>query len=477
MNSASSPTILVMDAAASGAKALAFCSKSRSLSIHGTISSRALGRRRSFSVRQRAPKPRTGGNILFLTRCSTRPGIDSDSATNQNNPAIEMGGGSSRTAGHPETSTLPNQALPSTISKGLVLALGSEDSWDGAELGSPVVKRFVGDDEERWYMWYHGRPNGAADAAAVDCLGLAVSSNGIHWARGTGAVRSSGDVGLVMNCRENWWAFDTNSIRPSELIMMPIPNYSSVYWLYYTGFCSEELELESLERLDLGSKKDGKILKSLPGLACSQDGRHWTRIEGENHSGALLEVGAKNEWDSSFIASPKVVFHGRDDLRMYYHSFDLKNGKFAVGLARSRDGIRWVKLGKILGGGSRGCFDELGSMNPHVVRNPKDGSYLMAYEGVDAEGVRSIGMAVSSDRLRQWDRLQDAAVLTPSEQEGWDNKGVGSPYLVHMKGLTGDDQWRLYYKGVGDNGRTGIGMAVCEGSQVGNFKRWEGLQL
>jgi predicted GH43/DUF377 family glycosyl hydrolase len=428
----------------------------------------------SFPGHQRCPCPKSKNSIFSLTRCSTKPGIDSNNATNKNS-AIERD--SSSKSPHLATPT-PNQALTSTSSRGLVLDLGPKNCWDGAEIGSPVVKRYIGDNEERWYMWYHGRSdiNNTSES-----IGLAVSSNGIHWAREE-HVRPSGDAGLVMNCSKNWWAFDTDSIRPSEMVIMSSPMYSAVYWLYYTGYSSEEVNLsgapyilQNPERVHGGDKKDehhkiGKIFKSLPGLACSQDGRHWARIEGDHHSGALLDVGSDKEWDSLFIAAPHVVVHSNDDLRMYYHSYDVENGQFALGVARSRDGIRWVKLGKIIGGGSKGSFDELGVKNACVVRNCKVGSYLMAYEGVSADGMRCIGLAVSPDGLKNWKRLQEDPVLKPSEEDRWDNKGVRSPCLVQMEGNV--DKWRLYYVGIGCGGRNGIGLAISEGSNIRKFRRW-----
>ncbi|KAK9277228.1 hypothetical protein L1049_006767 [Liquidambar formosana] len=434
-----------------------------------------------FQSYQRGPKSNSRYSIPTLTRCSMKPGIDSNNATNKN-PAIELD--SKSTAPQPAAPP-PNQALPSTCSRGLVFDLGPHNSWDSAEIGSPIVKRFIGDDEERWYMWYHGRSD---KNGVTDSIGLAVSNNGIHWARGAGPVRSCGDTGLVMNCSKNWWAFDTESIRPSELVIMSSPMYSAVYWLYYTGYSSEVVELPQISKILLENpelvhpddNKDvnsgmGKFFKSLPGLACSQDGRHWARIEGDHHSGALLDVGSGKEWDSLFIASPQVVVHSSDDFRMYYHSFDVENGHFALGIARSRDGIRWVKLGKIIGGGSDHSFDELGVMNARVVRNQKDGKYLMAYEGVAANGGRSIGLAESPDGLKNWKRLQENPVLKPSEEDGWDNKGVGSPCLVQMEGKL--DEWRLFYRGVGQGGRTGIGMAVSEGKEIRSFRRWAGFHL
>ncbi|XP_052186249.1 uncharacterized protein LOC127797414 [Diospyros lotus] len=433
------------------------------------------------------PNPRNRATALFLTHCSTKPNTDEDNTTDSKglDAALE-------TRPNFQESTKPSSNQPTSssnlsISRGLVLDMGPKNSWDSREIGSPVVKRFMGDEEERWYMWYHGRSGGNSDS-----IGLAVSSNGIHWERGGGRVRSSDDVGLVMNCSKDWWAFDTESIRPNSVVIMSsskVRANNPVYWLYYTGFTSEKVEfwensveftLQNPERARIpgdehGRNGNSRVFKSLPGLAMSQDGRHWARIEGEHHTGALFDVGLNGEWDSMFIASPQVVFHGSGDLRMYYHSFDLENGVFAIGIARSRDGIKWLKLGKIIGGGGNGAFDELGATNPHVVRNPRDGKYLMVFEGVAADEERSIGLAVSNDGLKNWQRVQGEPVLKPSEEDGWDNEGVGSPCLVQMDGE--EDEWRLYYRGVGNGGQMGIGMAVSQGSEIRSFRRWTGFRL
>ncbi|VVA92376.1 unnamed protein product [Arabis nemorensis] len=371
-----------------------------------------------------------------------------------------------------------------TSTRGLVLDLGlSTDSWDREETGSPVVKRFLSDNEERWYMWYHGRSS--KQCPDSDSIGLAVSNNGIHWERGKEKVESNDDVGLVMSSCEDWWAFDKASVRPGEVVIMSsskVRANSSVYWMYYTGYTTETVEFESQgftfglgnpERFNLcdGNAEKSRVFRSLPGLAISQDGRHWARIEGEHHSGALFDVGSEKDWDFLYIASPHVVFHGSGDLRMYYHSFDANAGEFCIGMARSREGIKWVKLGKIIGGrksekDGSGFFDELGGRYPCVTRNKRDGSYVMAYEGVDRNGKMSIGLAVSKDGLHDWKRLPSKeAVIAVGKDGAWDNKGVGCPYLIEMDGDS-DHQWRLYYRGAGNGGRTGIGLAVSEGNDI-----------
>ncbi|XP_047320161.1 uncharacterized protein LOC124924129 [Impatiens glandulifera] len=455
--------------------------------IHLINSSSALSSYGSFTKSKFKSKiihlslhnPRNGGSSEFLTHCSIRPNTESDSSLENRNA----------TPGHNSNSDVQEPDQPSSnrnvkfsessFSTGLVFDLGVKESWDGSEIGSPVVKRYLGDEEERWYMWYHGSPTREPNS---DSIGLAVSRNGIHWERGGGPVRSSVDTGVVMKCSKDWWAFDTESIRPCEVVIMSsekVKANNAVYWLYYIGYNSEMVDnnnpmgfdLQNPERSRLGVSSN-KVYKSLPGLAMSQDGRHWARIEGEHHSGALFDVGSNGEWDSMFIASPQVIFHASGDLRMYYHTFDAANGSFAVGMARSRDGIKWVKLGRILGRGGGG-FDELGAMNARVVRNRKSGEYLMAYEGVDGKGKRSIGLAMSADGLKNWERIERRMILKASEC-GWDSIGVGSPCLVQM-----EDEWRLYYRGIGMGGETGIGMAVSDGGGGDIFKatftRWTGF--
>ncbi|KAL3829878.1 hypothetical protein ACJIZ3_018680 [Penstemon smallii] len=401
--------------------------------------------------------PKVKNNVY----CSAKSNTNKQNATEENQLSPEV----------TQNSRIQKQATPtsnqeiSSLTRGLIFDLGPKNSWDSLEIGSPVVKRFLSDEEERWYMWYHGS---SCENPNSDSIGLAVSSNGIHWERGKETVNSNSDVGLVMGPSKDWWAFDTFSIRPFEIVIMSsnkVRLSSAVYWLFYTGFCSERIE----------SFDNSKIPKSLPGLAMSQDGRHWARIEGEHHSGALLDVGSNGEWDSLFIASPQVVFHEVGDLRMYYHSFDVQRGHFAVGIARSRDGMKWIKLGKIVGEGAKGSFDECGIVNPRVLRNKKDGNYLMVYEGVGVNGKRSIGMATSCDGLKDWRRVRDSPVFEQSGDGGWDCEGVGMPCLVHIDGEI--EEWRLYYRGIGKGGRSGIGLAVSKGSEVNTFERWTGFHL
>ncbi|KAL0421034.1 UNVERIFIED_CONTAM: hypothetical protein Slati_3126300 [Sesamum latifolium] len=393
--------------------------------------------------------PRCKSISLFVTHCSTKPNTNKRATDeNQLNPEPLPSSRIQPTSGQQASSSF-------SLSRGLIFDVGSENSWDSLEIGSPVVKRYLSDEEERWYMWYHGR---SSESPEFYSIGLAVSSNGIHWERGGGGVRSNADVGLVMSSSKDWWAFDTHSIRPCEVMIMSsakVRANSAVYWLYYTGFSSEDMKcldnslefnFKNPERVQLDVENggqnggSGKILKSLPGLAMSQDGRHWARIEGEHHSGALLDVGSDGEWDSLFIASHKL---------------------FIMALVI----LEW----KILSAGTHGAFDERGIVNARVLRNKKDGEYLMVYEGVDGDGKSSIGVAVSSDGLQHWRRVQDSPVFKQSEDGGWDCEGVVC--LVQMDGHRGME---IVLQGMGKGWDW---LAVSQGSEVNNFQRWTGFHL
>ena len=46
--------------------------------------------------------------------------------------------------------------------------------------------------------------------------------------------------------------------------------------------------------------------RARPGLAMSQDGRNWARIEGPHHTGALFDAGKEGSADSLLAAGPQV---------------------------------------------------------------------------------------------------------------------------------------------------------------------------
>ncbi len=364
---------------------------------------------------------------------------------------------------------------------GLVLGPGAPGAWDEAALGHPVVRFYLGDDEQRWFLWYSGRAAADADVDALfpasGSAGLAVSADGACWARGGGDVagaRGAGraaDVGRVLAPNADWWWHDTRHLHVSDVQILSAggAGEAGVYWAFYSGGSFEEDALPPALAAVAGVSSDGGGAAATPGarlrpgLAMSQDGRNFARIEAEHHSGALFDAGAPDEWDAAFVGAPQVVAAGPRDMRMFYHSYDCANERYVVGLATSADGFKWEKRGPVFdpgAGAAPGAHDARGAGARCVVRDAASRRFFMFYEAVAADGGRSVGLAVSDDGLREW-RRHDAPVLEASAAPGaWDGGGVGTPWAVSMAG----GRWRLYYAGrAGAAGAwRGIGLALSE---------------
>jgi len=225
----------------------------------------------------------------------------------------------------------------------------------------------------------------------------------------------------------------------------------------------------------MGGKEvpDGTTIMGLRmriGMALSFDGVHWTRFEGDHHSGALFDVGQQGEWDHLFNAWPSVIQHSKNDFRMYYNSFDPSTKRFCIGLARSQDGIKWTKTGKILEGGTGDAFDARGCSRRCVIADPNtEGGYLMYVEGIDSAGRHSIGLYISPDGFK-WERTSDKPVLAGSDDEdAWDAGSIGSPWVVP---INEEGSCRLYYSSGGDQGSSGIGMATSLGKDWTTFVKY-----
>lgn len=212
---------------------------------------------------------------------------------------------------------------------GLLFGRGAAGAWDDAGVAHPVVRFFGDGDACRWFMWYSGRSASCPDLDAVHAssgsVGVAVSPDGVHWQRGDGAVAGArgaakaGDVGRVLAPNADaWWAHDTCHLHASDVQLLSNAGASTqaggVYWMFYSGGSFEGGEPPAgLLSLSPGAGGPGahpgaplEGLLTRPGLAMSQDGRNWARIEAGHHSGALFDVGAPGEWDALFVGAPQV---------------------------------------------------------------------------------------------------------------------------------------------------------------------------
>jgi hypothetical protein len=314
-------------------------------------------------------------------------------------------------------------------------------------------------------MWYYGRDaefDRAVNLPSGRC-GMAVSDDGVNWKRVKGPL-TRGAVLEPSPAGEN--SFDNAHVGVSGVY-----RENGLYWMWFFGGSQEAEEFTT----PAGVIK-AKGLNMVPGCAISRDGLNWVKLKGP-HSGAFLQRGRPGEWDRLMCSWPRVL---KDDsgYKMFYHSLQMPERTFTIGMAVSADGFHWTKRGKILGHGDKGCFDEKGVSCRHVLK--VGDRYLLFYEGMNSAGYYGIGLAVSDDGLA-WHKDEKGAdpggpvfLHAPKGSGRFDAQAVGTPCVVPL----GDGSFHMYYVGCPEAGQDEltamhfIGLAVSDGPDYRKWRRW-----
>ncbi|CAM9208355.1 unnamed protein product [Phaeothamnion confervicola] len=369
---------------------------------------------------------------------------------------------------------------------------GDSPPFDSISVGMPRVHRYLHDEGTRWVMWYHGRDDSFDEEGVLNIgtgrIGQAISNNGIHWTRSDGGQMTGGSV-LDINV-EQWWGFDTSHVGLGDVSLSSsdkLQTEGGVLFMYYFGGNYEETDVTAefgFPEVRFFAPAATKGVRMKIGVAVSQDGLNWSRLEGEHADGSCIDVGPPGNWDSLFVGWPTVLNTGKE-FRLYYHALDPNTRKTTIGMATSQDGLLWVKQGAQFSGGPIGAFDERGAGRRSIIT--VEGVYHMFYEGVNAAGVHAIGLATSDDGIH-WRRATSAPgaaaapagvpVLERGPPGSWDARGVSSPHVVEM----GGGEFWMFYVGLSDGSsgdgaaarpRNGIGVAVA---RDGDLTRWERLR-
>lgn len=317
-------------------------------------------------------------------------------------------------------------------------------------------------EDGKWRMWYYGRDASFDREIFLPTgrVGLAESDDGVNWTRVQGPLT----MGSVFEPHPDPARFDSGHLGVSD-----VQRIDGLYWMwYFAGDTSRNMR--------------GKGFPMRPGAAISDDGMHWTRVEGPVR-GALLDAGAEGQFDELMVAWPQVIRVDDQDWRMYYHTVD-RDGAYLVALATSEDGLRWRKSGVVMGPGPAGRFDDLGVATRHILR--MNDQWVMFYEGVKDIGQgrnvgRQIGVAVSDDGI-VWQRVDGddtgGAIIAevPSGSGLWDYR-LGCPWVVPQE----DGSLYLYYIGSNEipaglpvnelSAVHQIGLAVSDGD-ITRWRRW-----
>jgi len=187
----------------------------------------------------------------------------------------------------------------------------------------------------------------------------------------------------------------------------------------------------------------------------SEDGIHWTgpRIVIEPHSTI--------EWERDEVNRPCVLKIGRT-WHMFYTGQNLVNRRSGIGLATSRDGLRWERQGSNPVLEPEGGWEKSSIMCPHVLY--EEGKFCMWYSGGEMYEPDAIGYAESDDGVH-WHRAPSNPVLRPAS--GWEFARVAAACV-----LPRENDHLAFYIGFAEGFESSsIGMARSEDG-IHDWKRF-----
>ena len=309
----------------------------------------------------------------------------------------------------------------------------------GVDMPRVIPPGTVGNNRE-WLLWCQMRDDKIDDSV------VKINSGRICFATSRDGLRNwkfDEDSPILGPNKENgdWFYFDAEHvglgdvIQPGDRAQNKFNTQGGVYLMYIFGGRNEDIDID-------GKSVKGSRLEC--GVCVSQDGAHWSKVEGPSPFGAIIECGEEGDFDEAYVGYPSVIEIG-SEYRMYYHTYDRKDGMYKVGLAVAKDGLmKWTKKGMVFAGSTSGAFDRKGASRRHVV-NMEDGTYQMWYEGISDDGEHSIGVATSIDGIK-WTVPSEQPVFSANKDdpEAFDSGGVGSPMLVYLPTRR---IWRMYYTG------------------------------
>lgn len=346
----------------------------------------------------------------------------------------------------------------------------NESAFDSFKIGNARVHRYAREDdpdsEVEYVMWYHGRSQAMhanekeLPPLSTGRIGRATSKNGLVWIKdGKGSDSEDvPDVSLGLN-KDSWWGFDVAHLGLGSVLMpMSTPavlTEGGVYLMYYHGGNDEQSLIQDFMERKVPEALQGSMVKGMRmriGVAVSQDGVTWGRVEGDHPSGAVLVPFERNDRNSMenapedmpeelYCAWPEVVLNVRGDessrFLMFYSTMLKETKEKCIAYAISPDGFRWTKKGVCVRPDGKG-LDAAGcarcSVRKDAFFDEGTGSWKelstwkMFFEGVSKEdGKHRVMVAESRDGL-SW--TKHGMVLDVGAEGSWDSEGVGSPHVV-----------------------------------------------
>ncbi|KAH7295794.1 hypothetical protein KP509_27G066200 [Ceratopteris richardii] len=320
-------------------------------------------------------------------------------------------------------------------------------------------------------MYYYGRCSHSWHSGVNPALlssgriGVACSQNGMNWIRTPGPLPD----GAVMDPRDGVdSAFDSVHVGCSDVIF-----HDNMWWMFYFAGSLEATVLQTGRKLTGMRLRTGLAKSCNNGIEGFDDHRLNEPVLDVGEPGNWDEMMVA--W--ARVVPPSSSHPFRHWLMTYASMCTQMQTtaapSFCIGAAISHDGHNWSKLGKVLEQGEPGNWDEAGVSRRHVIF--VDGQFLMFYEGTNRKGTHAIGLAISKDGVK-WVKDKQGfgdepggPIFSPrtDQPEAWDSGSVACPHVVTM----GDSFW-LYYVGYDSTKKiSAFGVACSDGKDIRNFKR------
>ncbi|TMK77340.1 MAG: hypothetical protein E6G45_10045 [Actinobacteria bacterium] len=377
---------------------------------------------------------------------------------------------------------------------------GSADSFSAAD---PTVLK----DGSTWKMWYTG------DDSSKKRVAYATSSDGINWAKG-GKVIAPEDSGVSANIAFGAFAptvwktatgysmlltgrklvgggvfqtkimgssssdgiawsgpspalnpsgsstnFDYSNLNSPELLQDP--GAGTPYKLYYSG-----------NTIDANGNFHTRI-----GLATSNDGNSFSKVNGSHTGGSVLDVGALGTAFDGRQASGLAAVApagAAPKLAGFYWGTRGSDFKPRLGEATSADGTAWTKVpvsgangGALFGLGNPAAFDNGGQRDPSPLDDA--GAYYVYFTGLDSGGTGSIGYA-STPEDAVTKQPNNGSWSARSQLLAGDGTGFDASAVAHPSVIKDGANYIMYYTGLDSGGTAKIGRATATAA-TGPFTR------
>jgi predicted GH43/DUF377 family glycosyl hydrolase len=173
-------------------------------------------------------------------------------------------------------------------------------------------------------------------------------------------------------------------------------------------------------------------------LYSEYDGSTWHTALARSADGVKWEkrgrILSPDGWEGTEIAANGSAVVAGDEILYWYQAGD----PLRIALARSKDGVSWSKLGApVVERGPLGSFDESVVADPYVIQIARE--FYLFYLGQDRARRQRLGVARSSDG-EHWEKLRSNPILELGAAGAFDENGLGEPAVWSSGGW----YWMLY---------------------------------